>query len=260
MVAPGDEFSVSRRGFNNSTGPGPIRVSAQLGPGAGAGQGTGERRSQIAEKREGVQSRHQGATPWLGARAHIQRAPRSVRARMKRAAERGSPAIAYRTSDARPRRQRDLQRALRTDATCLERRTGEASISTLPRVWGQGLTAYLENYEYSCTEQLVSKGMSLLILTSRPEFGTIRNNETQPLEGAFSMLRSRANETGGFGLWSSSPITAEFPTVYAAHFLVEARDRGQRIPAEVHVGQKCSPIRATRRPLLPREAARVCRV
>ena len=28
-------------------------------------------------------------------------------------------------------------------------------------------------------------------------------------------------------------MTAEFPTVYAAHFLVEARDRGQKIPAEV---------------------------
>ena len=32
-------------------------------------------------------------------------------------------------------------------------------------------------------------------------------------------------------MWSSSPETAEFPTVYAAHFLVEAKDRGQKIPA-----------------------------
>ncbi len=47
------------------------------------------------------------------------------------------------------------------------------------------------------------------------------------------MLRGRANDEGGFGLWSSSPQTAEFATVYAAHFLVEARDRGQRIPPEI---------------------------
>jgi hypothetical protein len=44
------------------------------------------------------------------------------------------------------------------------------------------------------------------------------------------MLQSRENDKGGFGLWSSSPETAEFPTVYAAHFLVEAKDRGQKIP------------------------------
>jgi uncharacterized protein YfaS (alpha-2-macroglobulin family) len=75
--------------------------------------------------------------------------------------------------------------------------------------------------------------MSLLILNTRPEFGTIRNRDAQPLEGAFSMLRSRANDQGGFGLWSSSPVTAEFASVYAAHFLVESKDRGQKIPTEV---------------------------
>jgi uncharacterized protein YfaS (alpha-2-macroglobulin family) len=48
---------------------------------------------------------------------------------------------------------------------------------------------------------------------------------------AFGVLQSRQNDTGGFGLWTSSPDTAEFPTVYASHFLVEAKDRGQKIPA-----------------------------
>jgi uncharacterized protein YfaS (alpha-2-macroglobulin family) len=41
------------------------------------------------------------------------------------------------------------------------------------------------------------------------------------------------NDDGGLGLWSSTPMTAEFATVYAAHFLIESRDRGQRIPTEV---------------------------
>jgi alpha-2-macroglobulin len=47
------------------------------------------------------------------------------------------------------------------------------------------------------------------------------------------VLQSRENDSGGFGLWSSSPQTAEFPTVYAAHFLVEAHDRGQKFPPEM---------------------------
>ena len=54
----------------------------------------------------------------------------------------------------------------------------------------------------------------------------------QPLDDTFSMLRGRVNDQGGFGLWSSSPNTAEFPTVYAAHFLIEAKERGQKIPPE----------------------------
>ena len=44
-------------------------------------------------------------------------------------------------------------------------------------------------------------------------------------------MQSRQNDQGGLGLWASSPDTAEFPTVYAAHFLIEARERGQQIPA-----------------------------
>src|SRR5262249_4325892 len=103
----------------------------------------------------------------------------------------------------------------------------------LPLVWGQGLVAYLDNYQYSCTEQLVSKGMSALIVASRPEFGTVRSRDAQPLDIAYAVLHSRRNDQGGVGLWSSSPETAEFATVYAAHFLVEAKERGQKIPTEL---------------------------
>src|SRR5439155_12370915 len=116
----------------------------------------------------------------------------------------------------------------------------EAAVSTVPLVWGQGLTAYLDHYEYSCTEQLLSKGFSALILMSRPEFGSLppearraKVGTGQRLDATYSVLRGRMNEQGGLGLWASTPETAEFPTVYAAHFLIEARDHGQKIPTEV---------------------------
>ena len=116
-----------------------------------------------------------------------------------------------------------------------ERRKVEAAVSTLPLVWGQGLTAYLEHYEYSCTEQLVSKGMSALIADRRgrssARFGSAptRSRSTRRSRRCAAAM----NDQGGLGLWASSPQTAEFPTVYAAHFLVEARERGQKIPPEV---------------------------
>jgi uncharacterized protein YfaS (alpha-2-macroglobulin family) len=233
MTTPNDEFLVSVGVFNNTTGgSGPIRVDAQ--PGAGltlAGPGAVD--LQIADKKEGVAEFRLKAAPPLGSatltftvrrganEAHIEETI-SVR-----------PAVPYRTqltlgridgATATPALTRDL---------FTERRNVEASVSALPLVWGQGLTAYLNNYEYSCTEQLVSKGVAALMITARPEFGAVRSRDENPLNTTYSYLRGRANDEGGLGLWSSSPQTAEFATVYAAHFLIEAKDHGQRIPAEL---------------------------
>ena len=138
-----------------------------------------------------------------------------------------------------------------------QQRKVEAALSTVPLVWGQGLTAYLDHYEYSCTEQLVSKGFSALVLISRPELGTIRNRADQPLDATYSTLRGRMNDQGGLGLWSSTPETAEFATVYAAHFLVEARDRGQKIPPELRASLDTWLTRfASRRPARSRRRLR----
>ena len=232
MAAPGDDFIVSVGVYNNSTGTGPIRVSAQPGS-AFALQGPAHVDLEIAEKREGVAEFRLKANAVLGAAGLTFTARRGTsEARMEESIS-VRPAVAYRTQLTLGRIDGATAQATLTRDMFSERRTVEASISTLPLVWGQGLIAYLENYPYSCTEQLISKGMSLLILTTRPEFGTIRNRDAQPLDGAFSMLRSRANDQGGFGLWSSSPVTAEFASVYAAHFLVEAKERGERIPNDV---------------------------
>jgi uncharacterized protein YfaS (alpha-2-macroglobulin family) len=114
-----------------------------------------------------------------------------------------------------------------------ERRKVEAAVSTVPLVWGPGLVGYLDDYEYSCTEQLVSKGMAALVLISRPEFGTIRNRTDRPLDPTYATLRGRMNDTGGLCLWAATPDTAEFATVYAAHFLVEAKERGHDVPQDV---------------------------
>jgi len=41
------------------------------------------------------------------------------------------------------------------------------------------------------------------------------------------------NESGGLGLWAATPEASEFATVYGAHFLVDAKERGQAIPQDV---------------------------
>ncbi len=235
-AAPGDEFLVTVGVFNNTSGVnGPIRVAVK--PGAGlsiVGSGTAD--LEIPEKGEGVGEFRVRANAVLGSASLTFIASRGTAQAQNEESVSVRPPVAYRThltlgvvNGANP--VVPLTRDMYT-----ERRTVEASISALPLVWGQGITAYLENYEYSCTEQLVSKGLGGLILTARPEFGRVRSRDEQPLEATFSMLRSRQNDQGGFGLWSSSPTTAEFPSVYAAHVLVEAKEKGQRIPTEVLTG------------------------
>ena len=231
-VAPGDEFIVSVGVLNNSSGGGPIHLEAQLGSQLSL-MGSGSVDLQIPEKKEGVGEFRVKANAALGAAPLTFTATRGSASSRVEESVGVRPAAAFRT-------QLTLGRVDGASATAplaremySEQRKVEAAVSTLPLVWGQGLTAYLENYAYTCTEQLVSKGISALILLTRPEFGSIKKPDAQPLEATFSTLRSRMNELNGLGLWSSTPETAEFATIYGAHFLIEAKDRGQRIPDEI---------------------------
>src|SRR5262245_34745095 len=233
MVAPGDEFIVSVGVFNNTVGNAqPIQVEAQPGPEL-SNQGPARVELQIPDKKEGVAEFRLKANAVLGPASLKFVARRGVsQARMEESIS-VRPSVAYRT-------QLTLGRLDDTKATVTltrdlysQRRKVEAAVSSLPLVWGQGLIAYLDDYPYSCTEQLVSKGMSGLLVSSRPEFGVIKSKDSDPLANTFSVLQSRENADGGFGLWASSPETAEFATVYAAHFLVEAKERGRKFPPEM---------------------------
>jgi uncharacterized protein YfaS (alpha-2-macroglobulin family) len=109
----------------------------------------------------------------------------------------------------------------------------ELSISHLPTALAQGLASYLHAFPYSCTEQLVSMAMPALILVDRPELGRVVAPEGKTLADAVAMLRSRQNSEGGFGLWAANHYVVELVSVYAQHFLLEARERRQRVPDEL---------------------------
>ncbi|MEO8661548.1 MAG: alpha-2-macroglobulin [Bryobacteraceae bacterium] len=230
MVAPGDEFTVSIGVFNNTVGgSGPIHVEAQV-TAALTPAGPSAVDLQVADKREASGEFRFKANAVLGsaalkfvarrrgAEAHIEESV-SVR-----------PATPYRTQLTWGRSENTKTAIALTRDMYSEKRRVEAAVSAVPLAWGPSLVAWLDNYPYSCTEQLVSKGMATLLLASRPEFGSVRTRAGATPLNTVSMLQSRQNEAGGFGLWTASPETAEFPTVYAAQFLVEAKDRGQNFP------------------------------
>lgn len=111
----------------------------------------------------------------------------------------------------------------------------EAGVSSLPLVLTNGLSAYLANFSHQCTEQMISQAIPALILSKRPEFfkGETRLPTARSFEDAINALRTRQNAEGGFGLWTASVQPDEFVSVYAAHLLLEARERGEAVPADM---------------------------
>ena len=107
------------------------------------------------------------------------------------------------------------------------------SASTSPFVAADGLAAYLADYPHLCTEQLLSQAIPALVYGKRPEFGRISGAEPGVNLGLINVLRARQNGQGGIGLWLATPDVDPFITAYAAFYLVEARERGEPVPADL---------------------------
>jgi len=114
-----------------------------------------------------------------------------------------------------------------------EYRTNRAALSSLPLGLSHGLLQYLQKYPHGCTEQLVSQALPAIVLRGRPEFGFAPEVAEQSLQSILGTLRARQNDDGGFGLWLNASQVSDFASVYASHFLVEARDRGFAVPPDV---------------------------
>lgn len=114
-----------------------------------------------------------------------------------------------------------------------EYRVLSAGIAPLPLGLSQGLAQYLEKFPHGCTEQQVSQAMPALIGRSRPEFGIKADAAELSFQNIVSTLRSRQNDDGGFGLWANPNQVNDFASVYATHFLLEAKERGLPVPPEL---------------------------
>lgn len=116
-----------------------------------------------------------------------------------------------------------------------EFRTLEAGVSALPLVMAGGLSNYLANFTHLCTEQMVSQAVPALVLDKRPEFGKsgARLQVARSFDEAIRLLRTRQNAEGGFGMWTASVQADEFASVYAVHLMLEGRERGENVPADM---------------------------
>ncbi|POZ49835.1 alpha-2-macroglobulin [Methylovulum psychrotolerans] len=229
-VAPGDEFQMSVSVFNNSPGgtaaKQPITVTLQPFPGlqvisanpltvAVAGQQEGVAEFTVkAENQLGpvdlrIQANADGKSSKLMENVSVR------------------PPVPFSTQLTLGRFDSATKTVAPTRQLYLQHRDVTAAVAWSPLLWAQGLGDYLDGYEHACTEQLLSKAMPALV------FNQDRHNAGSALAQALQILQARQNDEGGFGLWAASLEVEPLTSIYAVHFLLEAKDHGITVPGEL---------------------------
>lgn len=243
MAAPGDEFEVTLGVANNMTDLNgesvPVSVALKVTPHL---QLVSEPEQQIslAEKREGMVRFRLKATEQLGGAELIFTATYPTQEQQVASVERfGStsvrPVMPYRTITEMGRMDGKQQEVNGLRAMFNPYAKREARVSFSPLVLTNGLASYLENYPHYCSEQLVSRAIPQLMQNKYADVMGVSAPiaEGDPLAGLFTILRSRQNSQGAIGLWRATVTGDSFVTLYVAHYLLEAKDHGVAVPADL---------------------------
>lgn len=111
-----------------------------------------------------------------------------------------------------------------------EQAQAEFAVSVTPTAYLRGIIDYLKTYPYGCTEQIVSQGFPALVLGANPELGLNQADVDRYVNKTLRILQTRQKFDGGFGLWSAADAVHPYYSIYATHFLIEARERGMKVP------------------------------
>lgn len=235
MVAPGDEFEVSVGVANNIAGSGQnaqIALRLETSPHLEV-LGSAQAELSIAEMREGVAMFRLRAKDKLGsgnltfvASAMGRSAKASVDTSVR-------PPVPLRTELAIGSISDEKADVTVTRHLYPEYRDVNASLSYLPQSLAYGINTYLNNYQYLCTEQLLSCGMPAVVFAGRNDFGITRQKAVTSITELMLTLRSRQQLEGGFVVWGGHHTVNDFTTAYTVHVMIEARERGFAVPDDM---------------------------
>ncbi len=238
MVAPGDEFDVSVGVSNNleEQGDAALPVTLSVTPPAQLEVvGSAQQSLSLAAKHEGVATFRLRAKAALGDAPLVFRAGYGDKTSQRTLSTSVRPAMPYRIQSVMGRMSGSQQQVdnLRQMFDAYAQR--QAAVSYSPLVLTRGLARYLSDYPYSCSEQIVSQSIPLLLQSEHPELrGRLPDDKVrQQLKGILDVLRSRQNGDGAFGLWTASPQADPFVTPYVVQYLLEARAAGYPLPADM---------------------------
>jgi uncharacterized protein YfaS (alpha-2-macroglobulin family) len=108
--------------------------------------------------------------------------------------------------------------------------TRELNLSYLPVGMARGLSFYLNNYPYGCTEQLLSAAFPFLYPQLIKDLGYDRAQVEEGIDRITGIIQARMKEDGSVGMWTSRSDSDPMITIYACHFFTEARNAGYYVP------------------------------
>ena len=111
-------------------------------------------------------------------------------------------------------------------------------ISSNNAIVARPLFEYLKQYEYGCTEQLVSRALPYALMPANDMFGTVFSESKSTVESTIAKLKNRQNDNGSFDLWASNAAThndasnaaTAYLTGYVLQFLDIAKSSGFDVP------------------------------
>ena len=103
------------------------------------------------------------------------------------------------------------------------------------------LFKYLSEYEFTCSEQLVSKTLPYALSPEDILIGTTYKESSEKVSKAINLLKNRQNDDGSFSLWDNETISrnnesnteAAYLTAYVVQFLTIAKENGFTVPKEM---------------------------
>ncbi|WP_047607978.1 MG2 domain-containing protein [Rahnella aquatilis] len=236
MVAPGDEFDVSVGVSNNLEGLNgksiPVAIHLTVPPQLEV-VGNADQNLSLAEKREGVINFRLRANAVPGDAPLVFEATYGDKTSRRTISTSVRPAMPFRTQSVMGRMSGSSQNVDNLRQMFDAYAVRKAAVSNSPLVLTRGLSQYLADYPYYCSEQIVSRSMPLILEMVHPEMrGNLSPAESsKQLKDMMAVLRSRQNDSGAIGLWRSSPQTDPFVTPYVVQYLLEAKAAGVALPA-----------------------------
>jgi uncharacterized protein YfaS (alpha-2-macroglobulin family) len=110
------------------------------------------------------------------------------------------------------------------------------TLSPMPSLQLPRALDYLERYPYGCCEQTISTCFPLLYLSEigpRIAPGVFEKERiADKVQAGISRLLGMQTADGGLSMWPGSRDSWSWVSVYAAHFLIEARAAGHSIPPD----------------------------
>lgn len=231
-VTPGDEFTFSVTVTNLLEAEGPADVSLRLEPSASlqvVGEGTA---TVVVEKSREVTHRFRlKALDSLGSASIKCHAAAGSETSVRTETLSLRPATPFRTQVRSAYiRTKDHEQEVTRGLYEAYRRC-EVVASPLPVVLALGMKDYMSSYPYDCTEQLTSKGLTMLSYRAMTALPQQEERSAQAITSIIAQLQSRQSNTGGFGYWQGSTRESDdFLNTYVAHFLLEAKEAGFAIP------------------------------